>query len=360
MMKLNTQQDWNWIKMSSEILTQKASVFNQLVQSGVDYKNAATQAGLTPEDIFELEFQNGVLNPVGKVGSAEQNSFAENPENVFPEVSTANQQQNLFEQMMGTSSEGDWRVRLSLAPGSTYLYNDFTGGGSTGILEPLFGTNGVIFPYTPQISTTYGANYSTYELTHSNFRGYFYQNSYVDEVTIQATFSAQDTAEANYMMAMIHFFRSASKMFYGQDANRGVPPPMLFLSGLGEYQFNQHPLLLRSFNYNLPNNVDYIRAYANSNNGNTVNTMGVAVSGLSNFSGDFSTMSRLGAAGLNFGASLIQNSTNVSKGGTSPTYVPTKLDITLSLLPIQTRQQISNQFSLQSYANGDLLKGGFW
>ena len=310
------------------------------------------QAGITADEIFELNFENGVLSPIGKANNALP-LF----DDVQPGVNNANQQQNLFEQMLGTSSEGDWRVRLSLAPGSTYLYNDFTGGGATGLLEPLYGTNGVIFPYTPTINTTYGANYSTYELTHSNFRGYFYQNSYVDEVTIQATFSAQDTSEANYMLAMIHFFRSASKMFYGQDANRGVPPPMLFLSGLGEYQFNQHPLLLRTFNYNLPNNVDYIRAYTNNNNGNFLSTN--TGTGVSN--GDTSVMSRLGAAGLSFGGALLgQNSTNLARGGTSPTYVPTKLDVTLSLLPIQTRQQISSQFSLQRYANGDLLKGGFW
>jgi hypothetical protein len=42
------------------------------------------------------------------------------------------------------------------------------------------------------------------------------------------------------------------------------------------------------------------------------------------------------------------------------TYVPTKIEIQLNLLPIQTRNQISQQFSLQGFANGDLLRGGFW
>ena len=44
----------------------------------------------------------------------------------------------------------------------------------------------------------------------------------------------------------------------------------------------------------------------------------------------------------------------------SPTYVPTKIDISLTLLPIQSRSDISKIFNLQQYASGSLLKGGFW
>ena len=44
----------------------------------------------------------------------------------------------------------------------------------------------------------------------------------------------------------------------------------------------------------------------------------------------------------------------------NPTYVPTKMDMTITLLPVQSRQQVSQQFSLKNFANGQLLKGGFW
>ena len=44
----------------------------------------------------------------------------------------------------------------------------------------------------------------------------------------------------------------------------------------------------------------------------------------------------------------------------NPTYVPTKMDVNITLLPIQSRQQVSQQFSLRGFANGNLLKGGFW
>jgi hypothetical protein len=44
----------------------------------------------------------------------------------------------------------------------------------------------------------------------------------------------------------------------------------------------------------------------------------------------------------------------------NPTYVPTKIDISLQLLPMQSRRQVSQQFSLKNFANGNLIKGGFW
>jgi hypothetical protein len=254
------------------------------------------------------------------------------------------------------ANEGDWRVKLRLAEGADYLYRD-PKINENGVLWPLTVTNGVVFPYTPQISTNYAANYNQYDLTHSNYRGYFYQNSYVDEVNITATFTAQDTSEANYMLAVIHFFRSVTKMFYGQDANRGQPPPLVFLQGLGEFQFNLHPCLVRGFSYNLPNDVDYIRARTVSIDG--TNLLGrrdranlpSGPSWLSNL--------RLGAAGLQPGG-VNPPPAPPTLGTTLPTYVPTKLDMTITLLPTQTRSQVSKQFSLKQFANGDLVKGGFW
>ena len=77
------------------------------------------------------------------------------------------QAQGQIQSQQKQSTTGDWRVKLRLAPGSTYLYND----PKPGILAPLAdngGSGGVVFPYTPAITTQYKANYNPYELTHSN------------------------------------------------------------------------------------------------------------------------------------------------------------------------------------------------
>jgi hypothetical protein len=206
-------------------------------------------------------------------------------------------------------------------------------------------------------------------LTHSNYKGYFYKSSYLDAVAMTATFTAQDSAEANYLLAVIHFFRSVTKMFYGQDPQRGAPPPLVYITGLGQYQFNGQPCVVSSFNYNLPSDVDYIRARSTNINGTNMltrrnrqdlptNPISGAVGRLQNlFSGQ----------GISYGAEVCRPPPP-TLGLNNPTYVPTKLDISLSLLPVQTRSQVSKQFSLQQYATGALLggspgtsgQGGFW
>jgi hypothetical protein len=268
-------------------------------------------------------------------------------------------QQAAIQSQRKQNNDTDWRVRLSLAPQSTYLYNapDSAGQPGSGILAPLRRTNGVIFPYTPRITTVYEATYNEYNLTHANYRGFFYQGSKVGDIQIEATFTAQDTAEAEYLLAVIHFFKSVTKMFYGQDPQRGTPPPLVYLSGYGDFQYNQHPCAVAQFNYNLPQDVDYIRARSK----NTIppgllqrrQRQAVPTNIFE------SVWARLTAAGLTKGAQPAPPPVPVL-GTADSTYVPTKLDISLILKPMQSREQVSRQFSLKQYANGDLLKGGFW
>jgi hypothetical protein len=269
-------------------------------------------------------------------------------------IDQARQQQTVRDQRQNRAQAGDWRVRLRLAPNSNYLYNDPQCGP---VLWPLRNTDGVIFPYTPSIDTAYKAEYESYNLTHSNYRGYFYKGSYVDAINIKATFTAQDTAEANYLLATIHFFRSATKMFYGQDAQRGAPPPLVYLSGLGDFQFAEHPCVISQFNYNLPDNVDYIRAQNGGSNGTNLQNQRdlktVAGNALSY------SVTRLASIFMPKGAEPGRLASN-TLGLDNPTYVPTKMDISLTLFPMQSREQISKQFSVKNFANGNLLKGGFW
>jgi hypothetical protein len=275
-------------------------------------------------------------------------------------VANAKKQQTILTQQR-TLNNLDWRVRLSLADNSNYLYN--VASSAENILDPLKSSNGVIFPYTPQIATNYKANYSNYDLTHSNYRGYFYQNSYTDNITITATFTAQNTEEANYLLAVIHFFRSVTKMFYGQSQNLGSPPPMCFLTGLGDYQFNKHPVLVTNFSYNLPNDVDYIRAGSANNlqlNQNQLRNKQVETTNNS-----LRSVMRLANALLPSGKSVpkgatAQVPTSNAPNTKNPTYVPTKMDIVITLLPVQSRQRVSQVFNLQEFANGNQLKGGFW
>ena len=282
------------------------------------------------------------------------------------QAETLRQAQALQELRSKVSNE-DWRLRLRLAPRANYLYKIE----NAGILKPLKGTDGVVFPYTPQITTRYMANYDAYELVHTNYKGYFYKNSAVQEITVNGTFTANSGADAEYLLAVIHFFRSASKMFYGQDSNpvAGTPPPVLYMDGLGVYQFNEHPCLLSAFNYNLPSDVDYIRVggvarnYAGGevNLSSLRNQQGAAsnsllsstLSRLSTLKNTFDNFITPGAKANNPTAQQVTNYYGITG---QPTYVPTKIDISITLLPLISRAAQAQSFSLKDYATGQGLR----
>lgn len=256
--------------------------------------------------------------------------------------------------MPGTS---DWRVRLALAPKADYLYKAAT----PGILAPLKQTNGVIFPYTPSIQVNYLANYEPASIVHSNYKILQYQSSAVDSISISCDFTAQDNFEACYLLAVIHFFRSVTKMFYALDQNpsAGVPPPLCYLYGLGAFQFNRHPLVVNAFTYSLPEDVDYIK------------TMSITGPNTNNSSASAKEPSDTGASSSPSLQRLQQSGNRTAPGGNAsapnftynpaaievPTYVPTRMKIQITALPIVSRNDISNTFSLREYANGGLLRG---
>jgi len=253
----------------------------------------------------------------------------------------------------------DWRVRLVLAPGANYLYasND------PGILAPLAPKDGkpggVIFPYTPTINVTYAANYDAQSITHSNYKTYQYQSSSVDAVTITCDFTCQDVFEANYLLAVIHFFRSMTKMFYGQDDNpkNGTPPPVCYIYGMGGFQFDALPLVINGFTYNLPSDVDYIPTTGASPAGTPQPTIpNNNTNGSANF---LSGAARLQSMGIGPGGTPrppTYPSTPASINAET-TWVPTRINLSISCYPVLSRNMVSNNFSLKKYGTGGLLRG---
>jgi hypothetical protein len=258
-------------------------------------------------------------------------------------------------QQSGIGSPKDWRFRMSLAPSANYLYKAAT----PGILKPLLATNGVIFPYSPQINVSYNASYSSSDLVHTNYKIYNYKNSSIESIGITGEFTCQDSAEANYVLAVIHFFKSVTKMFYGQDQNppRGTPPPLVYLSGFGQYQFDMHPVVVTSFTHTFPADVDYVNAYP-TNNSVSIGGQNMApyMPQIATF---FSPLDRLRTLASNIvpGGRAPPPTFINSKNINEVTRVPAKITIQLTCLPIITRQAMSNAFSLQKYASGELMRG---
>ena len=253
------------------------------------------------------------------------------------------------------AAEDDWRVRVSLAAGAGIFYQDPTLLPNA-LMYPLLETNGVIWPYVPQISVTHQANYTPVGLTHSNYPAHFYNNSEVADIQVSGEFTVQGPADGQYLMAAIYFFRAATKMFFGQGANVGNPPPIVFLDGYGSHYFPHVPCVITTFQHTMPAEVDYIQV--------PISKTSLTESAASAPAGP-NTSVQLSDEEKQFVPALLDSSKEGTRATTAPkleyntitttTRVPAVSTIAVTLRPIYSRKNLHNRFDLNKFANGDLL-----
>lgn len=146
-------------------------------------------------------------------------------------------------------SKDDWRVKIQ-APWSVF---------DSSMFKVLEETGGVVFPYLPNITVSTKANYSTVETVHSNYPFYAYKNSSVDEIQISGEFTAETETDAAYWIAATTFFKTATKMFFGQGENAGNPPIICNLTGYGASIFDRVPVIITNFSVDLKDDTNYVR-----------------------------------------------------------------------------------------------------
>lgn len=156
------------------------------------------------------------------------------------------------------NSAGDWRVRIT-------TNWDILGTGNP-MIDRLAATGGVVWPYLPNITFSTKANYTQVDLVHSNYPHYAYKNSQVDEIQIAGEFTCETETDAAYWIAATTFFRTATKMFYGQGEYAGNPPIVCRLSGYGSNIFNNVPIIVKSFSVDLKDDANYIKCSAYGSN----------------------------------------------------------------------------------------------
>ena len=144
----------------------------------------------------------------------------------------------------------DWRVRINC---------DFNTLFGSGTFQRLVQTNGVVWPYLPNITISTKANYTQVDPVHNNFPFQSYKNSQVEDITISGDFSCETEKDAEYWLAVTTFFRTATKMFYGQGQFAGNPPVICQLTGYGSMVFNSVPVIIKSFTVDLKDDVNYIQ-----------------------------------------------------------------------------------------------------
>ena len=248
----------------------------------------------------------------------------------------------------GDAPSNDWRCRLSLPTWPSFR--------KSAVLSPLKDAGGLIFPYTPTINITETATYTAVNTIHSNYGFNAYKQSDPGTITIVAPMYCEDASQALYWIAALHYLRSATKMFSGNDPKAGNPPPVVKFNAYGNYVFKDVPVVITSIAVALPNDVDYISC-------NVVGSAAGQVVGL---------LDTLGGLGDTFGASdgiqevlggigqIAGLLGTFGVGGTvsgGVTHVPTKSTFTITLKPAYSRTSV-RKFSLDQFVTGGYINNG--
>jgi hypothetical protein len=272
------------------------SDYNQTVNDGPAEETASDNQDIPSDDMSSeneanIDPSNARLNNAGLIpgGANSTKTWNSEPTIVSGVRSTA-----------GVPTEEDWRVRISLPPKSSLFYKE----NSTFMMGPIANSmiDGIVFPYTPQITVSHNARYQEQALTHSNYKSYFYEGSDVSAITISGEFTAQNQREGEYVMSVVYFLRACTRMFFGQEYNAGEPPTIVFLDGFGDYYFPHVSCVVTNFTHTMPNDVDYIPL-------------------IGNFTG---------------------------------TRVPTMSTLSVTLQPVHSRKRIHEAYGTSNYAQGDL------
>ena len=208
----------------------------------------------------------------------------------------------------------DVRARVSLPRNSDILETET--GAPNPILLPLRKFGGIIWPYTPTINISHQAEYGEYETAHTNYPVSYFTKSRPPNLQVSGPLTANSAAEGHYMIAVLHFLRIVTKMHFGMnDKKRGTPPPVLKFSAYGDLMFSNVPVLIRSFAYDLGQDIDYIDVETDS-----------------------------ASAGFSDGFS--------SK-------VPTMLNLVVDMVIQQTPSKLRTKFTMNDFKSGKLVKEGF-
>lgn len=234
----------------------------------------------------------------------------------------------------------DWRCKLSWhGLEDAAIYGE--------IFTNLPGGNTVIWPYTPQFDINYQASYELVKTVQTNYATPAYQGSEISNITIAGQFSANNVAEANYLYAVIHFLKSATKGYNAEvgatSLKTGHPPPILKLTYLGQGGIRAMPVLMQQFNVSYPQDVDYIRTDLNS-----------------------SKSAKDGAASASFtkksdGTIVGINLDSINGYIPPPSMVPSEMNINITLIPAYTRaDMVSAEYSTSKFIRGELIDKGYF
>ncbi len=307
----------------------------------------------------------GALNTVANLGSALSGNLS-NPARLLSSIRSINLPVggeaigaivNAAASFGGTDNTNDWRVRLSMPKGSFF--------DSSPILKPLMDAGGLIFPYTPSITVNHSATYGEIPVTHQNYQFQAYQSSRVSDIQITGEFNVEDAVQAKYWIAAVHFLRSVTKMFTGDSAYAGNPPPLLNFSAYGDHVFRNVPVVVKSFSLTLPKDVQYISTNVSTFGAGSLGALGQTAGQLAGVAGAFGGTAAAQALGqVSAVAGAASSLTNLfsgtagAQGAPRDSHVPVKSDFTVTIMPVYSKDSV-RKFSLQQFVNGSYVSRGY-
>lgn len=306
------------------------------------------------------------IGTAGRLGSALNSAFSGNTSSVNSAIRSLNLPAageaigdiaSTVSMFGGDADPNDWRVRLSLPNWISFK--------NSPVLKPLAQAGGMVFPYTPTIDIKSGASYQSADIVHNNYSFVSYKNSNPGTITINAPMNVEDSEQALYWIAAVHYLRSVTKMFTGYDPKAGNPPPIVFLNGYGNYVFKNIPVVIQNFSCVMQNDCDYIStevvgSFVSGISSITDSAEGLATTiggAIPQLSGISSTISSI-AGGIGQVANILGD---LGIGGTTSgglAYVPTKSSFSVTLQPVYSRTSI-RQFSLDTFVSGGYINNYF-
>jgi len=226
----------------------------------------------------------------------------------------------------------------------------------SGLINPLRNTNGMVWMYQPTITYQQGTTYTNIDLVHANTELYAYTRTNALKLTVDGKFSVQNQTEGVYALACIHFLRTVTKMWFGQnDPNAGTPPPVLLFDAYGDYMFNQLPVIVNDFTIGLPDDVDYVpisQSYISTQMPSTTSGgyNGIPATTISSGTSAQSIPTTANTSALQSGSNLSGNYV----------WLPAVFNITVSMTVQQTPANLRTVFNLDSFRSGQLMQQGGW
>lgn len=203
---------------------------------------------------------------------------------------------------------------------------------------------------------SYAVNYETTDIPQSNVQYNSYKNSPPPSIDVTAHFTADEKSQAKHMLSAIWFLQALSKCDVGDGktyytttvkSGGGLPPPVLYFNAY-EQMIENIPVVLKSFSFSYPDDIDYINLIINMENYN----------GYDDFDTIYEKFKAIGFKNTeqvnNFVENINQYKTKLDDPLKMSFWLPMKMDISMSFLIQPNLAREDNVFNLDAYKAGIL------